>query len=452
MQAICLLVGVALAGQSSVPAPSRLHAIVDARVEVGDGTVLERATVVVQDGYIVAVAPDAAVPKGAEVLPGKGLTVYPGFIDAYTTRGVKTPPAQPNQDDAPPSSEVADAAMREANRKQVRPELEARMHLDLSEAVRKPYLEAGFTTIMAVPEGNGIKGQGTLVNLSGRAPRESVVIPKTGLAVAFGPSQGSDVTYPVSLLGSIAQFRQAILDANLHAAASVNRLRPPSDPTLEALAQATKRRFFVEADSTAEIDRANRLAKELNLRATLVGTLQAWRRLDAFRTTSLILGLEPGTEPKAPETPKESESDRQDDPGNDPDDSTRLGERVRYHREALANPGVLAKAGVPFALTTRGAKDVPAFVANLRRAVAQGLPRAAALRALTTDAAALYGQERLFGKVQPGMAANVAVMTGDFLDEKTKVKMLYIDGWRIDPAARPTTPAAPQPQGRKELR
>ena len=64
------------------PAPPPFYAIENVRVEVGDGTVLERATVVVENGTIVAVAESAAIPAHAWVIDGEGLTVYPGLIDA----------------------------------------------------------------------------------------------------------------------------------------------------------------------------------------------------------------------------------------------------------------------------------------------------------------------------------------------------------------------------------
>lgn len=436
------------AAQSSVVGQTRLYAIVDARVEVGDGRVLERATVVIRDGQIVAVGPDAVVPKGAEVLAGKGLTVYPGFIDAYTTRGVKAPEGKTRQDDAPSSGDVASAFMREANRKQMRPELEARQNLDLTDEIRKPYWEAGFTTIMAVPDGAGLRGQGTLVNLSGRAPRESVILPRTGFAVSWGYAAEGNL-YPVSLLGSVAHFRQAIEDARWQASVGQSGGRPLSDPTLEVLSRSLTegRRFFIEADTPAEIDRAGRISAEYGLSSVVVGGLQAWRRPERLGNRALVLSLDPGKEPKGPEGPPE---DPGDDPGNLADSPNRLEERRRLFAEATTNPGILAKAGRRFALTTKGAKDIPTFATNLRKAVAQGLSREAALRALTVDAAALLGVERQMGTVEVGKAATITVMTGDFLNEKTKVTRLYIDGWRIDPAARNAT-ASPRPStGHKE--
>ena len=75
------------------------YAIRDARVVVEPGTVIEKATIVVRDGLIVAVGSDVAIPPDALVTEGKGLTVYPGFLDAGSPRGF---------DPAPPS--LADGA------------------------------------------------------------------------------------------------------------------------------------------------------------------------------------------------------------------------------------------------------------------------------------------------------------------------------------------------------
>ncbi len=54
-------------------------------VRVFDGvSVVDSTDVVVQDGIIVAMEPDAEVPVGATVIEGTGRTLVPGLIDAHT--------------------------------------------------------------------------------------------------------------------------------------------------------------------------------------------------------------------------------------------------------------------------------------------------------------------------------------------------------------------------------
>lgn len=438
-------------GQSSVPGEVRVQAIVGAKVEIGDGRVLEKATLVIRDGTIVALGPDVAVPKGAYVLDGKGLTLTPGFIDGWTDKGVNAPAAKPDQDAAPNAAEFASASMRDANRKGIMPEIEARYFLARADDQDRAYREAGFTTAMVVPTGGYISGVGTLVNLSGRPARESVVVSNTALAINFdGNATGNG--YPGALLGRIAQVRQAFEDARWLQACTAaftagGTVRPVSDPALEALIPSLTGKLpaAIEADTPSQIDRALLIAKDYGLKPMLVGGLQAYKRVDTVKGVPLILGLNFGPEPKDDAKPDDTPDD------TPPDGKEAFAERSRLYNEAARNAVVLQSAGIPFALSTHGSKDVGEFMSRLRAAVKNGLSRATVLRALTIDAAKTFKVERMLGTLEVGKTANVVAFTGDFLDEKTKVKMIYIDGHRIDPEAK-SLPAAPaRPAGTVDL-
>ena len=63
-------------------------AIVGARIVTVSGATIENGTVVIQNGKIAAVGANVTVPAGAEKIDGKGLTVFPGMIDAGTNIGL----------------------------------------------------------------------------------------------------------------------------------------------------------------------------------------------------------------------------------------------------------------------------------------------------------------------------------------------------------------------------
>ncbi|HEY8518776.1 MAG TPA: amidohydrolase family protein [Gammaproteobacteria bacterium] len=91
---LVLATGLALlaAGGSLAPRPAAGQdvAITNARIIVGNGTVIESGTIVVRGGRIAQVGADVAVPRGLDTIDARGLTAMPGFIDAH--RHINTGP------------------------------------------------------------------------------------------------------------------------------------------------------------------------------------------------------------------------------------------------------------------------------------------------------------------------------------------------------------------------
>src|SRR4029453_14658359 len=65
------------------PRPASTHALVGARVVAKPGEELEKGTIVLRDGRIVAGGADVPVPADAQVHDMAGTTIYAGFIDAH---------------------------------------------------------------------------------------------------------------------------------------------------------------------------------------------------------------------------------------------------------------------------------------------------------------------------------------------------------------------------------
>ena len=98
----------------------------------------------------------------------------------------------------------------------------------------------------------------------------------------------------------------------------------------------------------------------------------------------------------------------------------------------VAAPAALHKAGVAFAISTAGVpgdKPWEKFAANLKKAVAAGLPADAALAALTTNAADLLGAGKQLGRIEAGRPAHFFVADGDpFAAGEFHVKHAFADG------------------------
>lgn len=94
-----------------VPGVSGTLALTNATVLTGTGVQLDRATVLVQDGKIVGVGPDLALPAGATIVDASGKWITPGLIDVHSHLGVYATPAvqassDGNEATAPNTAEV----------------------------------------------------------------------------------------------------------------------------------------------------------------------------------------------------------------------------------------------------------------------------------------------------------------------------------------------------------
>lgn len=89
-----LAASLAIAAAAGAFGPSRVLAqdiaITNARIIVGNGTVIDSGTIVVRDGRLAEVAAGRANTRGLRTLDAGGMTAMPGFIDAH--RHINTGP------------------------------------------------------------------------------------------------------------------------------------------------------------------------------------------------------------------------------------------------------------------------------------------------------------------------------------------------------------------------
>jgi imidazolonepropionase-like amidohydrolase len=89
------LVSLGLAGLFAQNVSAQDVGITNARVIVGNGTVIGSGTVIVRAGKIVSVSAGAANTQGLKTIDAKGMSVKPGFIDAH--RHINTGPNEKAQ-------------------------------------------------------------------------------------------------------------------------------------------------------------------------------------------------------------------------------------------------------------------------------------------------------------------------------------------------------------------
>jgi len=104
---------------------------------------------------------------------------------------------------------------------------------------------------------------------------------------------------------------------------------------------------------------------------------------------------------------------------------------LRQRAETPRGAGKHAQAGVKFAFTS-GSLRPQDFIANVQKAVENGLSKDEALRALTINAAEIFGASDQLGTIEGGKIANLVVASGDILAKETKVRHVFIDGEQIE--------------------
>ena len=101
---------------------------------------------------------------------------------------------------------------------------------------------------------------------------------------------------------------------------------------------------------------------------------------------------------------------------------------LRHWDYAPSNPAILEREGISFSFTTARLEKVEDFYKKLLLSIERGLPKYAALAALTTHPAEMLGISDQAGSLRKGKRANFLITDGDLFTEKTKRLQVWIDG------------------------
>ncbi len=397
--ALLLVCACAIAGNP------RTLAIRNAKIVTVSGPVLSKGTVVVRNGLIEAVGANAPIPAGAWIIDGEGMTVYPGLIDAFSTVGIPSlaaPPttaarggrnqAAPAQPAAPTPAPAPATPVAPVKGPEDRPATTswvlAADEIDPSDRRIESVRSAGFTTTVTFPARGIFGGQGSIIDLaSGDRAGEMVVVPAVGqyLAVSRGGGMfgGFGAGFPNSLMGYVAYIRQTYLDAEHYRLVKAayahdprGMERPQYDRALEGV--LASKRILLPANRVVEMDRMLRFAAELGQPAILYGMREAYRPEAAPLVkkygSPVLVSLHWSEAP------------------HDPDpEAYRTMRSLEDVDQGPAAPGLLQKAGVPFALYSDGLDQPRDLQRAVKKAIDAGLSRQDAVRALTLSPAEIYG-------------------------------------------------------------
>ena len=410
--------------QQNVNGKAGTFVIRNARIVTVSGATIENGTVVISNGKISAVGANITIPGGAEIIDGKGLSVFPGMIDAGTNLGLVEVPQGANN-----TVDVAEIGDMNANAKAIQGVNPHSSHVNVTRV-------NGITTVLSMPTGGIMSGQATVINLVGSTPNEMALVPVYGLVMnfprvttgggfgGFGGFGGGQVDFNEATRRRdqrIEELKKIFKDAENYARVrdAYNRDKtlpsPKTDLRMEAMIPYSRGEkpviFTVERER--DIRAAVRFADEMKLKAVIMGGQEAWKAADLLKQKDVAVIY----------TNIYSLPVREDDPYD-------------FLFEA---PAKLQQAGVRFAISTgdNGAevRDLP-YQAGI--AAAYGLSPQEALKSVTLYPAQILGVGHQLGSIEVGKIANIVVADGDILEPRTNIRHLFINGRLIPLTSRHT--------------
>jgi imidazolonepropionase-like amidohydrolase len=377
-----------------------------ASVWTGTGAPLENVNVVIRDGRIAAVGAGATAPN-ATVIDARGKWVYPGMINAYTPLGL---------------AEIGGIATMNLRSElgEYNPHMRAAVALNVDSRMLGVTRANGVTNAISAPSGGVISGQAALINTAGWTTEDLAIVPSAAFIVNFprepsanargrgrgaGSDESSALTPQQRYDAEVRDLHRVLATAKQYAAQRTGgsqdvdlmfeSMRPLMAGDVPAL---------VSADTETQIRGAILLADSFGIKVIINGGEEAWkvRSLLAEHRIPVVLGSIESL------------------PGADlPYDAI------------YAQPGLLVDAGVRIAFSTGDAASARHVPFHAALAVAYGLSKDDAMKALTVWPAEMFGASDQIGTIEVGKMANLFVTTGDPLDVRSQVEALFIRGRHV---------------------
>src|SRR5258706_483339 len=387
-------------------------ALMNATIETITKGTISNGTVLISNGKITEVGANVTIPQGAEVIDCKGLFVYPGMIDSGTNLGLSEIGSDPRTQDFSELGEVV-------------PQMKALTAVNPN-AVAIPVTRiSGVTTALASPSGDLFPGTAALINLHGYTPDqmfagfEGVVLnfPNSGRRSFFERRTDEEIkkATEVALKKLNDVWDRAVQYHKVDS--TTNGKSGGYYPEMQALLPVVRgeRALLIEVNVAKDITAALKWVKERKIgKVVLTGVAEGWRVADQISKAKI-----PVITGSILELPTR-EYDRYD--------------------QAYANAGMLKKVGVKVAIRSdeRSNQNYRNLPYHAGFAVAYGMDKTEALRAITIVPAEIFGVADKLGSIEIGKSATLFVCDGDPFETKTQIKQVFIDGWQIPMSSRQT--------------
>ena len=368
--------------------------------------IIEKGTILIDNGKIVDVGTDVEVPEGTTSIDTSGKVVMPGLVEAHCHVGIWEETIGWAGSDGNEMTDPATPHMRAIDA----------IKANADERGLEAALQAGITTAQILPgSANVIGGTGVVLKTAKKVVVDDMVIRNpSGMKIAFGENPRrvygvEQKKMPSTRMGVAAILREWLIKAKNYMERKElfkddPEKMPEIDPKLEALELVLRREIPLRAHAhrADDVATAVRIAEEFGLEMSWEHATEGHRIAKWLAEKGVPAVWGPS-----------------------------LTARGKWEMRELnfETPKALHEAGAKFAIQTDAVGQTIAFLPICAgMAVKSGLPYDAALKAITINPAEIIGVADRVGSIEKGKDADLRILDGDPLELQTKVEKVIIDG------------------------
>jgi imidazolonepropionase-like amidohydrolase len=387
------------------PAPKQTEKIClkGATVHVGNGTVIENAYVIFENGKISEVFAANNLKTDAtlgRVIDVTGKHIYPGIISLNSILGmIEIEAARATDDVAEVGSLNADAR--------------AVISYNTDSRVTPTVRSNGVLYSQIVPQGGRVSGTSAVVQLDAWNWEDAAVKPEDGIFISwpgmyrmkFGEVEREGFELNKDYDKNVQELKDYFNEAKSYAYAAHDKTNLRFEAMKKLFTQ--KQNLYVRVSYVKEILQAINFAQELGINIVLVGAADSYMIADVLAAKKIPVILQ-----KTHELPSYNDEDIQ---------------------QPYKTPAILQQAGVLYALSIGGFWQERNLMFEAGTASAYGLTREQALAAITSNSAKILKLDDRIGTIEKGKDASIIISDGDLLDMRTSnISLAFIEGRQID--------------------